>query len=133
MAPILLRRLRDKVWPEPLPPANSFEQHTVLVTGATTGLGLAAALHFLRLGATVAITSRSLAQGMRVKEELEKSAGCVGGNKVHVHELDLSRYASCVDFVERLKSSAATRNGLDVAVLNAGIINAEYLQSPEGW
>ncbi|KAF2241167.1 NAD(P)-binding protein [Trematosphaeria pertusa] len=133
MSPLILRRLRDKFWPEPLPPVKSFEGQTVLVTGATAGLGLAAALHFATLGASVVITSRSLPQGNGVKDEVEKRAGIVGQGKIHVIELDLSRYSSCLAFVDRLKEATATRRGLDVAVLNAGLINAEYVQSPEGW
>jgi NAD(P)-dependent dehydrogenase (short-subunit alcohol dehydrogenase family) len=133
MIPLLLRRLRDKVWPEPLPPAGSFEGQTILITGATAGLGLAATIHFVMLGASVAITSRSRAQGRMAKSAIENRTGTAGQNKVHVFELDMSNYASCVAFMEQLKSAEETRSGLDVAVLNAGLINARYVRSPEGW
>ncbi|KAF1934743.1 putative short chain dehydrogenase/ reductase [Clathrospora elynae] len=133
MSPLFLRRLRDKVWPEALPPVGSFQGQTVLITGSTAGLGLAAALHFARLGASLVITSRTFLQGNAAKDMVEKLAGIVGQGKIHVFELDLSRYSSCVAFVEQLKESTATRHGLDIAVLNAGLINAEYVQSPEGW
>ncbi|KAE9363950.1 putative short chain dehydrogenase/ reductase [Stipitochalara longipes BDJ] len=133
MASLLPRRLRDKVWPEPLPPAASFEGQTVLVTGATTGLGLAAAVHFASLGARVIITSRSLAQGRSAQDHVEQQAGIVGHGKIHVMELDMNQYSSCTLFVEQLKTSDAARNGLDVAVLNAGLINVDYVRSPEGW
>lgn len=133
MSPLILRRLRDKFWPEPLPPARSFADQTVLVTGATAGLGLAAAIHFATLGANVVITSRSLQQGSIARDEIESRANIVGQGKVHVFELDLNRYSSCVSLVDQLKEAPATRRGLDVAVLNAGLINADYKQSPEGW
>ena len=133
MSPLILRRLRDKFWPEPLPPARSFTNQTVLVTGATAGLGLAAAIHFATLGANVVITSRSLQQGNVARDEIESRANIVGQGKLHVFELDLNRYSSCVSLVDRLKEAPATRKGLDVAVLNAGLINADHKQSPEGW
>lgn len=133
MTPIILRRLRDKFKPEPLPPAESFVGQTVLITGATAGLGLAAALRFAILGADVVITSRDLSQGNAVKQDVERYAGIIGQGKIHVFELDMSRYSSCLRFVEELKEAPATRRGLDVVVLNAGVIHAQFVQSPEGW
>lgn len=127
------RRLRDKLWTDPLPPSGSFEGQTVLITGATSGLGLAASMHFAQLGAKVIITSRSLSAGGVARERIEQSAGIVGQEKVQIMELDLSRYSSCVSFVDRLKQSQNGRMGIDVAVLNAGVINVDYSQSPEGW
>lgn len=133
MNPLIHRRLRDKYWPEPLPPARSFTDQTVLVTGATAGLGLAAAIHFATLGADVVITSRSLQQGSVARDEIEARANIVGQGKIHVFELDLNQYSSCVSLMDRLKEAPATREGLDVAVLNAGLINADHKKSPEGW
>ncbi|PWY83795.1 putative short chain dehydrogenase/ reductase [Aspergillus sclerotioniger CBS 115572] len=124
------RRLRDKFWPEPLPPPGSFEGQTVLVTGATAGLGLAAAVHFATLGARVIMTTRSLARGESAREYVEQRAGIMGQGKVHLMELDMNLYSSCVSFVNQLKQSEM---GLDVAILNAGIINVDFTQSPEGW
>jgi NAD(P)-dependent dehydrogenase (short-subunit alcohol dehydrogenase family) len=130
MVYIVPRRIRDKFWPEPLPPPRSFLGQTVLVTGATAGLGLAAAVHFATLGARVVITSRSVSQGNAAKDEVEKRARIVGKGMIHVSELKMGRYSSCVEFVDRLRESSLD---VDIAVLNAGLINAEYELSPEGW
>jgi hypothetical protein len=127
------RRLRDKLFPEPLPPLGSFAGKTVLVTGASGGLGLAAATHFASFGATVILTSRTVSQGSSAKDYVEQSADVVGKGKVHAMELDMSQYSSCVSFIEQLKKCEATRFGLDVAVLNAGLINIDFVRSPEGW
>lgn len=129
----LPRRLRDKFWPEPLPPPASFGRQTVLVTGATSGLGLAAALHCAKLGASVIITSRSLSQGQAAKDQIEKSAGIVGQGKIHLMELDMSRYSSCIALIAPLKRGDASCTNLDVAVLNAGLINVGFSKSPQGW
>ena len=133
MVSLFPRRLRDKIWPEPLPPLASFKGQTVLVTGATAGLGLAAAVHFATLGARVIMTSRSLSQGDSAKEHVEQRAGIVGQGKIHAMELDMSRYSSCLSFVNQLKQSEAGHTGLDVAVLNAGLINVDFVRSPQGW
>ncbi|KJZ78548.1 hypothetical protein HIM_01939 [Hirsutella minnesotensis 3608] len=132
MVVILLRRLRDKLYPEPLPPVGSFDGRTVLITGATSGLGLAAARQFATLGATVIITSRSMAQGEAVRHKIESHCGTARG-KIYVRVLDMSRYSACLDFVNDLKQSEHGQRGIDCAVLNAGVINPDFVESPEGW
>lgn len=127
------RRLRDKLWADALPPSGSFEGQTVLITGATTGVGLAASMYFAQLGAKVIITSRSLSAGGIARERIEQSAGVVGQGEVQIMELDLSRYPSCLTLVGRLEKSENGRMDIEVAVLNPRIINADYSQSPEGW
>ncbi|GLB05189.1 hypothetical protein AtubIFM57258_011225 [Aspergillus tubingensis] len=48
---------------------------TVLITGATSGLGLAAAVHFANLGANLVLTARSIANGHTAAEQVEACAG----------------------------------------------------------
>ncbi|KAF7133996.1 hypothetical protein CNMCM5793_005522 [Aspergillus hiratsukae] len=130
---LLPRRVRDKLWAEPLPPPDSFQGQTVLITGATSGLGLAAAVHFANLGANLILTARSLAAGHTAAEHVETCAGIVGQGRIRVLELDMSRYASCVSFVSQFKQHTASSAGrVDVAVLNAGLINVDFKLSPEG-
>lgn len=133
MVSLFPRRLRDKFWPEPLPSSPIFEKQNVLITGATAGLGRAAAVHFANLGARVILTSRTFAKGVAAKQDVEQQTGRVGRDRIHVLELDMSRYSSCVGFVQQLKEDERFEDGLDVAVLNAGLINVDYERSPEGW
>jgi NAD(P)-dependent dehydrogenase (short-subunit alcohol dehydrogenase family) len=112
---------------------RSFEGQTVLVTGATSCLDLAGAIHFAKLEASVIITSRSLSRGQAAKEQIEKSAGIIGQGKIHLIELDISRYPSCVVLIAALKRGDASCTNLDVAVLNADLIHVDLCKSPEGW
>lgn len=56
-----------------------------------------------------------------------------GSEKIEVTELDMSRYSSCVAFVESLKKNYAGQGGLDCVILNAGSATPLWTESPEGW
>jgi NAD(P)-dependent dehydrogenase (short-subunit alcohol dehydrogenase family) len=131
------RRILGRFLPIKLPPAGSFKGLTVLITGGTSGLGLAAALHFVHLGADVLITCRDPRRGEKAREHIEAAAGGKqDGKVVGVFELDMSSYASCETFLQNLKEwfgSRGVRGGLDIAVLNAGRIDPHFSLSPEGW
>lgn len=126
-------RVLNRFVPAPLPPAGTFKHQTVLVTGATTGLGLAAAIHFVSLGANVIITCRDVSRGEAAKSKIEEAARD-GDRKpsVTTAELDMNRYASCVALIDGLKKKLDGR-APDIVVLNAGSITPQYTVSPEGW
>lgn len=133
-----LKAFTGKFFPSPLPPADAFAGQKVLVTGGTAGLGLAAAIHFLNLGAEeVVITARSAssprAEGARQKILAAAGHGSAKGaaGKVSIMELDMNSYASCVAFVEAVKGRFAA-GGPDAIVFNAGVTNSQFRRSPEG-
>lgn len=139
-----LKAFTGKFFPPSLPPPNAFAGQKVLVTGGTAGLGLAAAVHFLNLGAEeVVITARSAssprAEGARQKILAAAAAGHKGSakggaaaaGKVSIMELDMNSYASCVAFVEAVKGRFGA-GGPDVIVFNAGVTNSQFRRSPEG-
>src|SRR4051794_33045948 len=86
------RRPPARLWPALrarrayVPPASRRERHvqdstswdirgkTVLVTGATSGIGLAAARNLARQGARVAIVGRNAAKTARCLEEIRAAA-----------------------------------------------------------
>lgn len=135
-----LKTFTGKFFPSSLPPANAFAGQKVLVTGGTAGLGLAAAIHFLNLGAEeVVITARS-ASSPRAEGARQKILAAAAGHgsakgaesRVSIMELDMNSYASCVAFVEAVKGRFGAGGGPDVIVFNAGVTNSQFRRSPEG-
>ena len=86
---------------------------TVLVTGATSGIGRATALGLATMGAHVAITGRDRGR----TEDAAREISAAGGMKVEVFVADLS----CQAQVRRLASEVLERlPRIDVLVNNAG-------------
>ncbi|WP_394427707.1 SDR family NAD(P)-dependent oxidoreductase [Streptomyces sp. SGAir0957] len=97
----------------------------VLVTGGTSGLGLAMASALAAAGATVALTGRS---GERAESV---AAGLPGASGV---EMDVRDEASVARAVERVWSRLG---GVDMLVNNAGIgmrtVNPRFMTEPQGF
>ncbi|KAL8647217.1 MAG: hypothetical protein Q9226_006521 [Calogaya cf. arnoldii] len=129
----LYQLLYDKLHP-PSQPTTSFKNRTILVTGANCGLGFEAALKFVQLGAkSVILACRTPSKGEMAKSEIETRTGCAK-DVMRVMELDMSSYASIQGFVDQLRTETEDQGlGLDVALLNAGVIQFEYQKSEEGW
>ena len=128
----LLRLLRTQYTPprDPDPRKVSFAGKTVLLTGATSGLGYEAAVKFLNLGVeTLIIGYRSLDRGYATKTQLETRTK--RPDVVQVWELQMDQFQSVKRFADRVDQEV---NQLDVAVLNAGLWNRDYATSlSEGW
>jgi NAD(P)-dependent dehydrogenase (short-subunit alcohol dehydrogenase family) len=128
-----LQRTVGRFVPVPLPPSGTFDGQTVLVVGATAGLGLATAVHFATLGASVIITSRVASRGDAAKRHIEEAVGPSRKGDISCLELDLESYDSCTSFMAKLKSSLPGPAALDVAILNGGIVNSHWETSAAGW
>lgn len=100
---------------------------TVLVTGATSGIGLASAMRFAQLGATVRFLARDSAKAEQARARIEQAAG----RPVDVgYDLaDMSDFASLHEFAARLSVSDPR---LDVLVHNAGALSRTFSQAPDG-
>ena len=98
-------------------PSVSFDTATVIITGASSGLGKEAAKHIVRLGASkVILGCRNIAKGTKTKIEIESALKCKTGI-IEVWEVDLESPPSIKAFVDR----ANQLRRLDVLVNNAGI------------
>ena len=90
---------------------------TVLITGATDGLGKEVALMAAKAGATVLLHGRERAKAEPVLEAV-KQAGS-GGAELYLADLE------SLDEVRRLAGEVTARHGrLDVLINNAGILRA---------
>lgn len=98
----------------------------VLVTGATSGLGFAAAEGFARLGATVRLLARSEQRGERARAQIAERSG---NDDVQVGLCDLSDLKSVRQFAQRFSRETPR---LDVLVNNAGALPSERTLSVDG-
>jgi dehydrogenase/reductase SDR family protein 12 len=115
-------RIRSRDWTA-LP---RMEDKVVLITGATSGLGLAAADGYARLGATVWLAVRNRERGEDARASILEHRR---NADVHLDLCDLSRLESVRRFAERF---AAESPRLDVLVNNAGVLTQEREVSADG-
>jgi NAD(P)-dependent dehydrogenase (short-subunit alcohol dehydrogenase family) len=100
---------------------------TILVTGATDGLGKRVASALARRGATVLLHGRS---PERLEDTLEELRGQTSSQKVGSYLADFSSLAAVRDLADRILSEY---DRLDVLVNNAGIIVQERKESEDGY
>jgi len=99
----------------------------VLITGATRGIGAAAAVELARRGAEVALVGRD-PQRVRAVAAQARAAG--GGADVHEHVADLMLMSE----VRRLAAEASERyERIDVLANNAGALFASRRETGEGF
>jgi dehydrogenase/reductase SDR family protein 12 len=96
-----------------------------IVTGATSGLGRAAAESIATLGAHVCIVGRDPGRTERVRREISAAAG----SAVEAGLADLSSLAQTAAFAARFVEE---HDHLEVLVLNAGGLTPEYTVTGEG-
>ncbi len=119
----LFARRRLPGWPADPP---RMDGRVVLITGAASGLGLASAVGFARLGATVHALARS---EQRAGEAVERVAAQVPGADVSPAVCDVSDLAAVRAFAETFQ---AREPRLDVLVNNAGVMPDERTRSENG-
>ena len=117
-------RIRSRGWS-----ATELERmqgKVVLVTGASSGLGLAAAEGFARLGATVWLVVRSRERGEQARAGIVERSG---NGDAHVRVCDLSELESVRQFAGRFRDQVLR---LDVLVNNAGVMTEARGVSADG-
>jgi dehydrogenase/reductase SDR family protein 12 len=118
-------RIRRRLphWPADPPPMDGA---VVLVTGAGSGIGLAAAQGFARLGASIRAVGRDQS---RAEEAAAQITEVVPEATVRPLACDVSSTRAVRELAERL---SAEEERLDVLVNNAGTMPDEREYSPEG-
>jgi NAD(P)-dependent dehydrogenase (short-subunit alcohol dehydrogenase family) len=100
---------------------------TAVVTGANSGLGLAAARALARAGADVVLACRDTEKGDAAAGSIRADAPTA---KVAVEALDLASLASVRAFAERFR---AEREGLDLLINNAGVMAPPRRETADGF
>jgi len=99
----------------------------VMITGCTAGLGRAAALQLARMGATLSLVCRSRSKGELLMADIERETGRTDST-LYIGDM------KCQDDIREIASSfCATRRPLDVLFNNAGVINQQRSETPDGF
>lgn len=89
---------------------------TILLTGATSGIGRAAALEFYKQGHEIIIPARN----KQKIDDLISNASQKGDGKIKYYECNLASQKSLKEFVQKVKNDYSK---IDVLVNNAGVWN----------
>jgi dehydrogenase/reductase SDR family protein 12 len=116
-------KVRSREW---APISESLDGRTVVVTGATSGLGKATAIDLARLGADLILVGRNPEKTVRVRGEI---AAQTGSDSVRFELADLSLMSEIRSLADRLLASEAT---IHVLVNNAGTLFNERSVTAEG-
>jgi NAD(P)-dependent dehydrogenase (short-subunit alcohol dehydrogenase family) len=101
----------------------------VLLTGATRGIGRAAAVQLARDGAELALVGRDPERVQAVAQEA-RAAGGAGGGPIHEHVADLASMAEVRALAEEVRGSYGQ---IDVLANNAGALFASRKETAEGF
>jgi dehydrogenase/reductase SDR family member 12 len=113
--------LRSRLLPEfAAADRPSFRDHVAVVTGGTSGLGLAIATDLARRGGIVHFLARDRARADRARRQMMADAG---SNTVSYGIADMTELSSLRQFADEF---AARYDRLDVLVHNAGAIYETY-------
>ncbi|CAD8195365.1 unnamed protein product [Paramecium pentaurelia] len=106
---------------------QNIEDQIVIITGASTGIGMEAAREFAKLQATVIFACRDKESTENIINELIQSTK---NNKLYFIQLDLEQTNSIISFVEQFKKQFKY---LNILINNAGIadFDIEYVSGIE--
>ncbi|RAK95957.1 short-chain dehydrogenase/reductase [Aspergillus ibericus CBS 121593] len=122
----MLRVLYNQLFVTPALPSTPtpFNHRTVIITGANTGLGLAAA-HHIATGpvSKLILAVRNTEAGAAARDALLSAHAHLDPQAIEVWPLDLASYDSVRAFAARATS---TLDRLDVVLCNAGLATYQY-------
>lgn len=107
-----------------LKPSDRLDGKTVLVDGASSGLGFATAVDVARRGAKLIMVCRS-----GIPEKGEKVKQLSGNHDVHMLQVDYADITSIRNLVSMLSSRFPR---IDILICNAGIVPKQSRKTPQG-
>lgn len=125
MAGVRDLRRRKVAQVRPVPEDVRIDGRTCLVTGASSGLGKAAAVELARRGGNVILACRP--GHAEIPDEIRRLSG---SETVELMEVDLADMASVHRFCDRL---AQRGTHIDIALLNAGVMPRTARRTPQGY
>ncbi|XP_066982286.1 retinol dehydrogenase 14-like isoform X3 [Macrobrachium rosenbergii] len=96
------------------------EGKTVIITGASAGIGKETARDLARKGARLILGCRNIPKATKVAEDIRNTTG---NEDVHVKQLDTSSLASVRKFANEI---LVEEERIDVLILNAGIAGLDH-------
>ncbi|RGP60332.1 short-chain dehydrogenase/reductase family protein [Fusarium sporotrichioides] len=118
---------------QPLPAALDFSGLTVMVTGATSGLGLEFSRQYLIRGAsTLTLAVRDIAKGEKTKADLKADPEVQNLNRhadIRVMQFDAASYTSVKNVLDNANHELKR---LHILMLNAGENGYKYVRTSDG-
>ena len=99
---------------------------TILITGATNGIGKAAAIKFAESAKSIAFTYRNEELAEDLKNEMQKINPNLSINSFFC---DFSVQDSIREFADKIKNDL---KAIDLLINNAGVVNTEYSETIDG-
>ena len=106
---------------------NKNDPKTIIITGATSGIGKETAIALAKLGETVIFTARTKAAGEVARREIREQSG---NERVEYFECNLASLVSIKKFSDDFKDRYER---LDVLINNAGVMEHERKVSRDGF
>lgn len=107
-----------------LDPSDRLDGRKILITGSSSGLGLATAIELAKLGAEVIMAVRS-----GIPEKMEEVKRKSGSDQVFIHYVDLSDFDSIHNLVNEIKEKYGQ---LDDVICNAAIVAKKGRKTKHG-
>ncbi|UJR30223.1 hypothetical protein I4U23_017761 [Adineta vaga] len=103
-------------------PIKKIHNQTIIITGATSGIGRVCAVRLAKLGARVILGIRGQERAERIANEISKESQ---GGLVIGYDLDISSLESIKNFAEKI-------DHVDVLINNAGTVHEAYSITTDG-
>lgn len=108
-----------------LPVSNNMQHKNIVITGASSGLGLASAIALAQKGASLTLVVRNKTKGEEVKKMICQKTG---NTNIHLEIADMSLISDVIALSQRLSQ----QRPIDVLINNAGALFNPRQKTSEG-